>query len=206
MNPMYLGASSSDIALLKLSSSVTYNKYIHPVCVAASSSEFQNQTDCWVTGWGNIGEDQGEAGGRWGGQGGCGLRRLFRPQRLQQPPPGCLCSWVPPGGCPAVPAPPRRQGRTSCPHTPFPLPSRDREPEATVRGRPAGPRPALRTQPARVSGLAEVALEGPQWFCVRSFRSARVPTQPPAIPPPRFGSSVPSARTCLAALSPCLES
>ncbi|XP_049493293.1 testisin-like isoform X2 [Panthera uncia] len=58
LNPMYLGASSSDIALLKLSSSVTYNKYIHPVCVAASSSEFQNQTDCWVTGWGNIGEDQ----------------------------------------------------------------------------------------------------------------------------------------------------
>ncbi|XP_026899301.1 testisin-like isoform X4 [Acinonyx jubatus] len=58
LNPMYLGASSSDIALLKLSSSVTYNKYIHPVCVAASSSEFQNQTDCWVTGWGHIGEDQ----------------------------------------------------------------------------------------------------------------------------------------------------
>ncbi|XP_058567930.1 testisin-like isoform X4 [Neofelis nebulosa] len=58
LNPMYLGASSSDIALLKLSSSVTYNKYIHPVCVAASSSEFQNQTDCWVMGWGHIGEDQ----------------------------------------------------------------------------------------------------------------------------------------------------
>ncbi|EFB17726.1 hypothetical protein PANDA_016257 [Ailuropoda melanoleuca] len=58
LSPMYLGASSYDIALLKLSSSVTYNKYIQPICVLTSSSEFQNRTDCWVTGWGDIQEDQ----------------------------------------------------------------------------------------------------------------------------------------------------
>ncbi|XP_032184172.1 testisin-like isoform X1 [Mustela erminea] len=58
LSPLYLGASSYDIALLKLSSSVTYNKYIQPICVLTSSSEFQNRTDCWVTGWGDIEEEQ----------------------------------------------------------------------------------------------------------------------------------------------------
>uniref|UniRef100_A0A8D0R0R9 Peptidase S1 domain-containing protein n=1 Tax=Sus scrofa TaxID=9823 RepID=A0A8D0R0R9_PIG len=46
--------SRNDIALLRLASSVTYSKHIQPVCILASSSEFQNQTDCWVTGWGHI--------------------------------------------------------------------------------------------------------------------------------------------------------
>ncbi|XP_040491415.1 testisin-like isoform X2 [Ursus maritimus] len=57
--PQFGGTSLKDIALLKLSSSVTYNKYIQPICVLTSSSEFQNRTDCWVTGWGDIQEDQG---------------------------------------------------------------------------------------------------------------------------------------------------
>lgn len=57
--------SRNDIALLRLASSVTYSKHIQPVCILASSSEFQNQTDCWVTGWGDITEDEGEAGDRW---------------------------------------------------------------------------------------------------------------------------------------------
>uniref|UniRef100_A0A452SYH9 Serine protease 22 n=1 Tax=Ursus maritimus TaxID=29073 RepID=A0A452SYH9_URSMA len=56
--PQFGGTSLKDIALLKLSSSVTYNKYIQPICVLTSSSEFQNRTDCWVTGWGDIQEDQ----------------------------------------------------------------------------------------------------------------------------------------------------
>ncbi|XP_023102732.2 testisin isoform X2 [Felis catus] len=56
--PQFSGTSLKDIALLKLSSSVTYNKYIQPICVAASSSEFQNKADCWVTGWGHIEEGQ----------------------------------------------------------------------------------------------------------------------------------------------------
>uniref|UniRef100_A0A671F5H3 Serine protease 21 n=1 Tax=Rhinolophus ferrumequinum TaxID=59479 RepID=A0A671F5H3_RHIFE len=58
VSPMYLGASAYDIALLRLSSSVTYNKYIQPVCILASSTEFQNRSDCWVTGWGDIEEEQ----------------------------------------------------------------------------------------------------------------------------------------------------
>ncbi|XP_039102692.1 serine protease 41-like [Hyaena hyaena] len=54
MYPQFSGTSLKDIALLRLASSVTYNKYIQPICVAASSSEFQNRTDCWVTGWGLV--------------------------------------------------------------------------------------------------------------------------------------------------------
>ncbi|XP_023979303.1 testisin [Physeter macrocephalus] len=58
LSPRYLGAASYDITLLKLSSSITYTKYIQPICLMASSSEFENRTDCWVTGWGDIEEDQ----------------------------------------------------------------------------------------------------------------------------------------------------
>ncbi|KAG8506442.1 Testisin [Galemys pyrenaicus] len=58
MSPRYLGAAPYDIALLKLSTSVTYDKYIQPICVLASSEEFQNRTDCWVTGWGDVAEKQ----------------------------------------------------------------------------------------------------------------------------------------------------
>ncbi|XP_030592367.1 transmembrane protease serine 9-like isoform X2 [Archocentrus centrarchus] len=47
--------SDNDIALLKLSSSVTFSPYIAPVCLAASGSTFYNGTNTWVTGWGNIG-------------------------------------------------------------------------------------------------------------------------------------------------------
>uniref|UniRef100_A0A8P0PFT8 Peptidase S1 domain-containing protein n=1 Tax=Canis lupus familiaris TaxID=9615 RepID=A0A8P0PFT8_CANLF len=106
LSPMYLGASSYDIALLKLSSSVTYNKFVQPICVMISSSEFQNRTDCWVTGWGDIQENQGEAGGKCGGtQGDLMFHHLFHPHQLQQPPPGSVRSWVPPGGSSALSAP-----------------------------------------------------------------------------------------------------
>ncbi|XP_025130548.2 testisin isoform X2 [Bubalus bubalis] len=57
LSPYYLGAPVYDIALLKLSSSVTYTKYIQPICVMASISEFENRSDCWVTGWGDIEEE-----------------------------------------------------------------------------------------------------------------------------------------------------
>ncbi|XP_042636722.1 testisin-like, partial [Orycteropus afer afer] len=56
LNPKFQGYSPFDIALLKLSSSVTYRKYIQPVCVVDSTERFQNRTDCWVTGWGKIQE------------------------------------------------------------------------------------------------------------------------------------------------------
>ncbi|XP_047657096.1 CUB and peptidase domain-containing protein 2-like [Tachysurus fulvidraco] len=44
----------NDIALVQLSSSVTFNNYIQPVCLAASSSSFPAGTEVWVTGWGTI--------------------------------------------------------------------------------------------------------------------------------------------------------
>ncbi|XP_036135645.1 testisin-like [Molossus molossus] len=59
LNPKYLGGSTYDIAMLKLSSAVTYSHYIQPICVLASSTEFQDRNDCWVTGWGNIQESEG---------------------------------------------------------------------------------------------------------------------------------------------------
>ncbi|XP_014648887.1 PREDICTED: testisin-like [Ceratotherium simum simum] len=62
LSPSYLGPTAYDIAMLKLSSSVTYNKYIRPICVLASSAEFQNRTDCWVTGWGDIQEEHSDPG------------------------------------------------------------------------------------------------------------------------------------------------
>lgn len=44
----------NDIALLQLSSPVTFNNYIKPVCLAASGSEFVEGTTAWVTGFGRI--------------------------------------------------------------------------------------------------------------------------------------------------------
>lgn len=47
--------SDNDISLLRLSSTVEFNNFIRPVCLAASDSTFFNGTDSWVTGWGTIG-------------------------------------------------------------------------------------------------------------------------------------------------------
>lgn len=49
--------NDNDIALLRLSSPVTFTNYIQPVCLAAEGSEFSAGTSCWVTGWGTIGSD-----------------------------------------------------------------------------------------------------------------------------------------------------
>ncbi|KAK9534511.1 hypothetical protein VZT92_006952 [Zoarces viviparus] len=46
--------NNNDISLLKLSSPVTFTKYILPVCLAAPGSSFHSGTDSWVTGWGSI--------------------------------------------------------------------------------------------------------------------------------------------------------
>lgn len=48
--------SDNDIALLRLSSAVTFTDYIRPVCLAASDSVFNSGTDSWVTGFGTIRE------------------------------------------------------------------------------------------------------------------------------------------------------
>ncbi|XP_012502967.1 PREDICTED: testisin-like [Propithecus coquereli] len=58
IRPRFLGFSPYDIAMVKLSDSVTYTKYIQPICLLASTLEFENRTDCWVTGWGHVQEDQ----------------------------------------------------------------------------------------------------------------------------------------------------
>uniref|UniRef100_A0A8C1X2K6 Zgc:123295 n=1 Tax=Cyprinus carpio TaxID=7962 RepID=A0A8C1X2K6_CYPCA len=42
----------NDIALIQLSSSVTFSDYIRPVCLAAAGSVFGAGTESWVTGWG----------------------------------------------------------------------------------------------------------------------------------------------------------
>uniref|UniRef100_A0A3Q3GF38 chymotrypsin n=1 Tax=Labrus bergylta TaxID=56723 RepID=A0A3Q3GF38_9LABR len=47
--------SDNDIALLKLSSTVTFTNFILPVCLAAPGSTFFSGIDAWVTGWGTIG-------------------------------------------------------------------------------------------------------------------------------------------------------
>ncbi|KAL3986542.1 serine protease 27 [Sarotherodon galilaeus] len=49
--------SNNDIALLRLSSTVEFTKYIRPVCLAAQGSVFPAGTTTWVTGWGTIGSD-----------------------------------------------------------------------------------------------------------------------------------------------------
>ncbi|XP_058477751.1 chymotrypsin-like protease CTRL-1 [Solea solea] len=45
---------NNDIALMKLSSPISFTDYIRPVCLASKSSEFHNSTLCWSTGWGKI--------------------------------------------------------------------------------------------------------------------------------------------------------
>ncbi|XP_077589835.1 polyserase-2-like [Stigmatopora nigra] len=44
----------NDVALLRLSSPVTFNSFIRPVCLAAETSTFFAGTKNWVTGWGNV--------------------------------------------------------------------------------------------------------------------------------------------------------
>ena len=48
---------NNDIALIKLSSPVTFTDYIRPVCLASNSSQFHSSTPCWSTGWGKLGKD-----------------------------------------------------------------------------------------------------------------------------------------------------
>ncbi|KAM3916903.1 serine protease 27-like [Leptodactylus fuscus] len=55
VNSLYNGvATPGDIALIGLSSPITYTQYIRPVCVPTQSMNFSTGTNCWVTGWGNI--------------------------------------------------------------------------------------------------------------------------------------------------------
>ncbi|XP_057193678.1 serine protease 27-like [Triplophysa rosa] len=46
--------NDNDIALLRLSSPVTFTDYIRPVCLASQNSVFASGTSSWITGWGDI--------------------------------------------------------------------------------------------------------------------------------------------------------
>ncbi|KAM8877829.1 uncharacterized protein ACB058_003518 [Synchiropus picturatus] len=59
VHPNYNSVTNdNDIALVRLSSPVTFTDYIRPVCLADSNSVFNAATDSWVTGWGTV--DEGE--------------------------------------------------------------------------------------------------------------------------------------------------
>ncbi|XP_020666248.3 serine protease 27 [Pogona vitticeps] len=49
--------SSGDIALLQLQSPVNFTSDILPICLPEPSEEFFGNKNCWVTGWGRVGED-----------------------------------------------------------------------------------------------------------------------------------------------------
>lgn len=57
MHPVFSSGKFNDITLLRLASSVSFTKYVQPVCVKNTSAEFINREDCWITGWGWNGED-----------------------------------------------------------------------------------------------------------------------------------------------------
>ncbi|XP_077581728.1 anionic trypsin-2-like [Stigmatopora nigra] len=48
----------NDIALIRISSPVTFTDYIRPVCLAAPDSDVADGTNVWITGWGTIGSDE----------------------------------------------------------------------------------------------------------------------------------------------------
>uniref|UniRef100_A0A8C1LFD8 Peptidase S1 domain-containing protein n=1 Tax=Cyprinus carpio TaxID=7962 RepID=A0A8C1LFD8_CYPCA len=55
VHPSYNSQTSdNDIALIHLSSTVTFNDYIKPVCLAAQNSAFPSGTSSWITGWGDV--------------------------------------------------------------------------------------------------------------------------------------------------------
>ncbi|XP_016279616.1 tryptase-2-like isoform X1 [Monodelphis domestica] len=58
LHPYYLGWPPKDIALVKLQSPIFFMRSILPICLPSSINEFKNLTNCWVTGWGKIKENQ----------------------------------------------------------------------------------------------------------------------------------------------------
>ncbi|XP_041434057.1 serine protease 27-like, partial [Xenopus laevis] len=53
VNSEYVHPSNgADIALLNLTSPITYTKYILPICLPSTSDSFNEGMECWVTGWG----------------------------------------------------------------------------------------------------------------------------------------------------------
>lgn len=49
--------SGRDVALVQLSTPVTWSDYVHPVCLPAAGTLFPSGMMCFVTGWGNVRDD-----------------------------------------------------------------------------------------------------------------------------------------------------
>ncbi|XP_075949759.1 serine protease 33 [Anarhichas minor] len=49
--------NGKDLALVRLSSPVTWSDYVRPVCLPASGTLFPGGMQCYVTGWGNVRDD-----------------------------------------------------------------------------------------------------------------------------------------------------
>ena len=45
-----------DIAMIKLSSPISYTERVKPICLPSSGLDFSAGTQCFVTGWGKLGE------------------------------------------------------------------------------------------------------------------------------------------------------
>lgn len=54
--------TTADIALLKLVSRVTFTSSILPICLPRIKKQLKIPASCWVTGWGNVKDDEGENG------------------------------------------------------------------------------------------------------------------------------------------------
>lgn len=54
--------TTADIALLKLVSRVTFTSSILPICLPRITKQLKIPASCWVTGWGNVKDDEGENG------------------------------------------------------------------------------------------------------------------------------------------------
>lgn len=52
--------SGNDLALVELSSPVSWSDHVSPICLPASGTLFPGGMQCYVTGWGNI-RDGGKA-------------------------------------------------------------------------------------------------------------------------------------------------
>lgn len=45
----------NDIALVKLKKKVTFTQYVAPVSLPSVDNTYDSSSECWITGWGNIG-------------------------------------------------------------------------------------------------------------------------------------------------------
>ncbi|KAG8433551.1 hypothetical protein GDO86_017740, partial [Hymenochirus boettgeri] len=55
VNSKYNSTSNfADIALVELTSPISYSKYIQPICIPPTADNFTEGMECWVTGWGKL--------------------------------------------------------------------------------------------------------------------------------------------------------